>query len=95
MKPQRIQLSRKKGFRLPPNTVSVARPSVWGNPFRVSEERTQKCAVEEFDQLLETGGLGLLNEDNIVRCLKGKNLACWCELGTPCHADTLLKIANR
>jgi hypothetical protein len=26
--------------------------------------------------------------------LKGKNLACWCKLGTPCHADVLLKIAN-
>ena len=26
--------------------------------------------------------------------LKGKNLACWCPLGQPCHADVLLKIAN-
>lgn len=27
--------------------------------------------------------------------LRGKNLACWCKLGTPCHADTLLQLANR
>lgn len=26
--------------------------------------------------------------------LKGKNLACWCPLDQPCHADVLLKIAN-
>ena len=26
--------------------------------------------------------------------LAGVNLACWCEPGTPCHADTLLRIAN-
>lgn len=26
--------------------------------------------------------------------LKGKNLACWCKLGEPCHADVLLEIAN-
>lgn len=26
--------------------------------------------------------------------LRGKNLACWCKLGTPCHADTLLALAN-
>lgn len=26
--------------------------------------------------------------------LAGKDLACWCELGMPCHADTLLAIAN-
>lgn len=35
--PQRIQLSRRKGFKLPPNTVVVSRPSRWGNPFRVTD----------------------------------------------------------
>lgn len=27
--------------------------------------------------------------------LRGKNLACWCKLGSPCHADVLLDLANR
>lgn len=35
MTPQRVQLSRKKGWRLPENTVVVSRPSRWGNPFKV------------------------------------------------------------
>ena len=26
--------------------------------------------------------------------LAGKNLACWCPLSQPCHADVLLEIAN-
>lgn len=26
--------------------------------------------------------------------LKGKNLACWCSLDKPCHADVLLELAN-
>lgn len=26
--------------------------------------------------------------------LGGKNLACWCKIGTPCHADVLLELAN-
>ncbi len=26
--------------------------------------------------------------------LRGKNLACWCKLDAPCHADVLLEIAN-
>jgi hypothetical protein len=26
--------------------------------------------------------------------LAGKDLACWCPLDQPCHADTLLEIAN-
>jgi len=27
--------------------------------------------------------------------LRGKNLACWCPLDGPCHAEVLLDIANR
>lgn len=27
--------------------------------------------------------------------LRGKNLACWCKPGAPCHADVLLELANR
>ena len=27
--------------------------------------------------------------------LKGKNLACWCPIGQPCHADILLELANQ
>lgn len=27
--------------------------------------------------------------------LRGKNLACWCALDRPCHADVLLELANR
>ena len=27
--------------------------------------------------------------------LRGKNLACWCAVGSPCHADALLELANR
>lgn len=33
--------------------------------------------------------------DDVVRELRGKNLACWCALDQPCHADVLLEIANR
>lgn len=36
----------------------------------------------------------VLSSENIRSSLKGKNLACWCKHGTPCHADVLLKIAN-
>lgn len=27
--------------------------------------------------------------------LRWRNLACWCALDTPCHADVLLELANR
>ncbi len=35
MTPVRIQLKRTKGWKMPPNTVKVTRPGIWGNPFVV------------------------------------------------------------
>lgn len=35
--PRRIQLSRARGFRLPPGVVVCARPTKWGNPFAIGE----------------------------------------------------------
>jgi hypothetical protein len=33
--PVRIQRKRTKGWKMPPNTVSVTRPGKWGNPFNL------------------------------------------------------------
>lgn len=35
--PARVQLRRTRGWRKPANTVVVARPSKWGNPYRMVE----------------------------------------------------------
>lgn len=35
--PKRIQLRRTKGWRKPAGAISCARPSRWGNPWRVEE----------------------------------------------------------
>lgn len=37
LSPQRIQLRRTKGWRKPGGAIVVARPSKWGNPFRVAD----------------------------------------------------------
>ncbi len=97
MNPQRIQLRRTKGWRKPDNTVVVARPSKWGNPYAVGEliqwpsgawrNRTAEKAVEQYRQYAECW----LDPTE----LRGKNLACWCPLDQPCHADVLLELANR
>jgi hypothetical protein len=29
-----------------------------------------------------------------IEHLRGTNLACWCPLDQPCHADVLLQLAN-
>lgn len=33
--------------------------------------------------------------EHLRQALAGKNLACWCKPGAPCHADVLLELANR
>lgn len=55
--------------------------------------KTLKEAVEWYEWYLSTYSerqLQVLRND-----LKGKNLACWCPLDKPCHADILLKYANK
>ena len=94
MKPQRIQRKRIKGWRMPDNTVSVTRPGRWGNPFPVSGHRTAAEAVAMFRDALEAGELPYSVED-VQRGLAGKNLACWCRLGDPCHGAALCQVANK
>jgi hypothetical protein len=36
--PERIQQRRTRGWRKPEGAISVARPSKWGNPFRVVDK---------------------------------------------------------
>lgn len=38
--PDRITLSRAKGWRKPAGAINVARPSIWGNPWRIGTPGT-------------------------------------------------------
>ena len=108
IKPVRLQRKRAKGFRLEsPNglpIVYVGRPSKYGNPFRAenfdyefpetkrrSPLSAQEDAVEAFREWLESHP----HLEEIKLELRGRNLACWCSLDQPCHADVLLEVANR
>ena len=87
--------------------VPVGRPGPLGNPFIVGKNGDAAYCVDLYKALLA----GLLRvgaspdieapartrrfvTENIHE-LRGKNLACWCRPGAPCHADVLLDIANR
>jgi hypothetical protein len=105
----RVQLSRAKGWRMPPNTVKVDRSTGYGNPFSVTEKlepgtrvgpryiavATVEDAVECFREMLDCPGETGDAFRALIPNLRGKNLACWCKLGDPCHADVLLDLANR
>ncbi|MDZ4252684.1 MAG: DUF4326 domain-containing protein [Sulfuritalea sp.] len=104
--PQRIQLSRKKGWHMPPGAVNCARPGKWGNPWPVGKDGpdgdrfdTAQACVDRYSMFIGTGG-GMPTEADIRRELRGRDLACWCPLPKPgepdvCHAAVLLEIANR
>lgn len=98
MKPRRIQLRRTKGWKLPPNTVKVDRSTRWGNPFR--PEWATVGGVEEAVKTYRDWLYGMVvgpppPSREQIATLRGKNLACCCKPGDPCHADVLLEIANR
>ena len=93
MTPTRIQRKRTKGWRMPPNTVYVGRPTKWGNPWPVIPIRDRAEAQRLFCTSYICGHLPFDHRE-IIDELRGKNLACWCPLDQPCHADVLLEIAN-
>ena len=84
--PERIQRKRTKGWKMPPNTVSVCRPGRWGNPFTFANSGKIHPATRFACEVAPLWD---------VTPLRGKNLACFCSLDEPCHADVLLELANR
>ncbi len=94
--PKRIQRKRTKGWRMPPNTVYVGRGSRWGNPYQAGKDGDGK---REYLSDLYRGYLERPENARLVEAarieLRGKDLACWCPLDQPCHADVLLEIANQ
>ena len=90
--PQRYQRSRRKGAHLPSEVVVVTRPTKWGNPHPLSLGRAE--AVRRYRDDLLAGRLAI-TVDDAERELRDRDLACYCPLDEPCHADVLLEVANR
>lgn len=103
MMPQRIQLSRRKGFNLQAVSmalnglpaVKVDRATKWGNPWTKEIARKHNlcecnvCLAARFQQALSDEGREIIRRE-----LAGKNVACWCPLDRDCHGAVLLEIAN-
>ena len=97
MKPERITLSRAKGWRMPENTVKVDRTTVFGNPFQAGKDGdgSPEYLVGCFRKQMDRDKHEMPQEFyDWIAPLRGKNLACWCKQGQPCHADVLLELAN-
>ena len=105
--PKRIQRRRVKGWRMPENCVSVTRPGKWGNPYppgSLQKFRDVESGQEFEGRIVDVkGSLSFFRQYAVRRAvnspewfapLRGKDLACWCAEGQPCHADILIELAN-
>ena len=93
---------------MPPNTKYVGRPTKWGNPFRVDELGAEE-AVKWYRECLRNNAMcyyyfGEIEatiqferfkwmSENLDQ-LRGFDLACFCSLDSPCHADVLIELIN-
>jgi hypothetical protein len=102
--PKRIQFRRQKGFKLPGNAVFVARPTKWGLPYKVVETAAEAKAAGDANMITRKKAMRLYESDlkkklksdpEYLKPLRGKDLACYCRLELNCHADILLRYANR
>lgn len=88
--------------------VCVSRPSRFGNPFRweaamaVGYGGGRGAARQAFEDWLNDlwpYQHAYVEERATLRAhladLRGQPLACWCPLGSHCHADVLLVLANK
>lgn len=109
---ERIRRERTKGWKMPPNTISVTRPGKYGNPFfpgcgigfggfdgnmhpvmwPLITSADAKRHFQEHMRFMRRDEPERYKE--YVAPLRGKNLACWCKIGEPCHADVLLELAG-
>ena len=82
---------------MPAGAVYVGRPGKWGNPFTIGAPHPvhgwPMSAAETVELYREKLTHGVWHRDVRER-LGGKDLACWCPLDQPCHADALLEFAN-
>lgn len=135
--PERIRLSRARGWRMADGTVKVDRATIWGNPWRAGSPGVvrlphgdrpadwgiEPLAGQNFDAahavqlyrlwlrgdppllppVLNARGRAFYSDAFSTRRaaildrlpeLRARDLACWCPLGSPCHADVLLELAN-
>lgn len=88
------------------NPWSIAFAMAW---FELSRDQARGRVVDWYrdwlhgpghaDPLHESGTGGHAKEHASIHAdinrLRGKDLACWCPLDHPCHADVLLELANR
>jgi hypothetical protein len=91
MTPKRIQISPEKGWKMPPDTINISRPSKWGNPWR--RRMSPDEALNKYRLWLsgDVRCFWLAGPPPPVKELRGKNVACRCGPHDKCHGDIILE----
>lgn len=83
---------------MPPGTIYVGRPTRWGNPWKVGEPHPLFGWPMNADEVVALYRGAAEPHALLIAAmydgLRGHDLACWCPLSQPCHADVLLDLAN-
>lgn len=100
---RRLQLPQHGGIigpdllNMPYVDISTGR---WAAPWKPGQRHPQtgqpmtaEEAVECLERCIEAGNDPRFTKDSITR-LRGRHLACHCDLDEPCHGDVLLRVAN-
>lgn len=89
----RVYSRRRGAIAPPPGAIYVGRPTAFGNPFEIGRDGDRARVIERYRLWLAQPEQAELR-DRVRRELRGRDLTCWCA-PLPCHADTLLELANR
>ena len=78
-----------------PERTRETRTAMMGHPYTeiVAKVVDRQHAVDLFRAHIAYENIDWAPAD-IRRLLAGRDLACWCPLDQPCHADVLLTLAN-
>ena len=92
IKQQAPRLLNRRFDRIPPDAVYIGRPSKYGNPFTMRQEKDRDGVCDAYNAWI------WLEENAELRYkikteLKGKDLICYCA-PKRCHGETVMKIAN-
>ena len=91
---QRIQRSRRKGSRQPPNTVYGGRPSKWANPFVIGQGYTREESVATFRAAFWSGQLPVNPLLARMELSLFDYISCWCRRDQSCHCDEYVLSVN-
>lgn len=80
---------------IPEGAVLVARPSRFGNPYKLNKNETRDETCMKY---LDWLNIKIRENKNFIKPLIGKNLVCYCKVrpedykGYWCHAEILIDV---